>query len=897
MRYKYIELVGYAGIFNGMGLNQINIDFTKCVSNKIIIRGKNGSGKSTIINAINPNPESNDLFVPTMEARKTLGLINNGIEYIIRYIHPLNNNGTRGTTKGYISKFINGAMVELNPNGNISSCKDIIYEEFNLDSNYVTLSKLGSENRGLVDSRPAERKKLLNGIINSLEVYNGIYKNLSKKSSIYKTSINSLVYKIDSIGNEDAVKANLDSIEKQISSLEKEKSNTIEAVAAIKLKISDYERILQESAYDDIVSELKTITKDIEVNESKVNDQLETLHIDILKIDEFIKYLEDQASEIKTNLAIYNSKIPELLARREADYKDLQEKSERLNSLKSEFNYIDINEAIKKCKSIVESHKAIFDHIGITSIDLITKSEYDAAMNAFGYLLNQSKSLLSTYDIEDVAYVVNNISTIHSFISEATNLEKSNDKLLQERDILNRNITIYQTKREIASELVNRPKKCKIDDCPYIKSAFEADRDYPESKFNSMAIRLKEIEDVISKNNYIINKAKLYNNILIRINEMQRELDSKIEFMLKLPIDRNFKYTFFDRLINLDPFNDIAELYSYVDHANILDEYKTANEQLKIYETEYKVYESKNKIIDSMIDSINDLTLSTNHMAEEIDRINLDIVSNEQTLEELNKTILTVKGIKDKIELFIKPMKVRQTELIDIKSKLEIHTSAIQDLKIQLDGVNINLGQVESELRTLGNERDKLKHQLTLLDEYRNDLITYNDKYVKLEKIRYYSSPSTGIQTLFIEIYMNKIIMVANELLSLLFDGEFSLQPFIVNESEFRIPCIGDGLMHDDISSMSTAQKCMISMILSFSLLQQSATNYNIISLDEIDGGLDIVNRGLFINLLDRLMNMLKCEQCFIVSHNDELSTTAADLILLKNNSNQVYQGNIIWKY
>ena len=68
-------------------------------------------------------------------------------------------------------------------------------------------------------------------------------------------------------------------------------------------------------------------------------------------------------------------------------------------------------------------------------------------------------------------------------------------------------------------------------------------------------------------------------------------------------------------------------------------------------------------------------------------------------------------------------------------------------------------------------------------------------------------------------------------------------------------------------------------------------------SLDEIDGGLDTVNRGLFINLLDKLMNMLRCEQCFIVSHNDELNTTAADLILLKNNSNQVYQGNIIWKY
>ena len=212
MRYKWIELYGYAGFFNGMGLNQIKIDFTKCKTNKIIIKGSNGSGKSTLIKAINLNPDTNDNFIPNSEARKNICITDNGVDYIIRYIHPITNSG-RGTTRGFISKMINGQFVELNPNGNVTSCKDLIYEEFGLDSSFISLSSLSSENRGLVDAKPAERKKLINSIINTLEVYNGIYKNLSKKSSAFKQLISSLTYKIDYLGNEVHLTSKLQNIE------------------------------------------------------------------------------------------------------------------------------------------------------------------------------------------------------------------------------------------------------------------------------------------------------------------------------------------------------------------------------------------------------------------------------------------------------------------------------------------------------------------------------------------------------------------------------------------------------------------------------------------------------------------------------------------------------------
>lgn len=170
-------------------------------------------------------------------------------------------------------------------------------------------------------------------------------------------------------------------------------------------------------------------------------------------------------------------------------------------------------------------------------------------------------------------------------------------------------------------------------------------------------------------------------------------------------------------------------------------------------------------------------------------------------------------------------------------------------------------------------------------------------KYSKLDKIKYYSSPSTGIQTLFMELYMNKIISISNDLLGYLFNGEYMLQRFIINDSEFRIPCVSDRLMHDDISSMSTAQKSMISMILSFALLHQSSTKFNIIKLDEIDGALDTSNREYFTTLLDNLMRLLNCEQCFIVSHNNELNSYNCDLIILRNDTNENYAGNVIWKY
>ena len=897
MKYKWIELYGYAGIYNGMGLMQIKIDFSLCRTNKIIIRGSNGSGKSTLINAININPDSNDKFIPTEEARKNICLDDNGVLYLIRYIHPITNSG-RGTTRGYISKMVDGAFKELNPNGNISSCKEIIYDEFGIDSNYASLASLSSENRGLVDSKPAERKKLINSIINILDVYNGIYKNLTKKASTYRQLINSITYKIDYLGNPTQLVAKMHNIETRLASLEDEKVKTIETIASVKLRIAEYNNILKENNYADIVSQLKDIGSHIKILRSQVNKKMSDIGItDIDKIDLFGDFLSNQVIILESNVESMKSRLSEIISQREVEFRELQEKQQKLDGLQSEHNYIDIKEAVTKARKIIDDYGETFATIGFFNVDAFTKSEYDSAMESIKYLKDLAGSLAANHHQEDLIYVFNNEDAVRKGISSLQKMNKMLDTLFERKSAMEAEIAVFISKMDIIDQLETRPKKCTIDDCPYIKTAIETAKKYPKSKLSKLQADLDKIILSISNYKLDIDRYSEYKLILDDINAIRRELSQKMRFISKLPVAKNFEEGFIERAINLDPFSDIDMLYEYVDYGNIIDSYNLAKRQLIQYEAEYKIYEAKNDIIESILDNIESLRQKTDKLADQITEYDNSITDTQNKIARLKQAKTTVEALSEKIKSDLEPAEQKQTELQKIKETLDINMTEITKLQEDLSGLHLNLDSIDKDIKILSSQLDEIKHSLILIDDYKAELEDYNNKYKKIEKIRYYSSPSTGIQTLFMQLYMNKILSTANNLLAMLFEGEFTLKPFIVNDSEFRIPCVGNGLMHDDISSMSTAQKCMISMILSFSILHQSSTRYNIISLDELDGGLDTSNRSFFIDLLDKLMLMLNCEQCFMISHNNELNTSCADIIILKNNSGDIYDGNVIWQY
>ena len=132
MLLRRLRLVNYGGIYNGMGLYEIDIDFTRCKNRLILIKGDNGTGKSTIENALKPLPDENSSFIQGRDACKEIEYFDEftNIIYKIQFYHEYKSNGTRNT-KGYIQKIIvsTGNITELNPSGNIKSCTNGIYED------------------------------------------------------------------------------------------------------------------------------------------------------------------------------------------------------------------------------------------------------------------------------------------------------------------------------------------------------------------------------------------------------------------------------------------------------------------------------------------------------------------------------------------------------------------------------------------------------------------------------------------------------------------------------------------------------------------------------------------------------------------------------------------------
>ena len=108
MILRKLTLVNYGGIYNGMHLYDITIDFSKCKNRIIVLRGDNGSGKSTIESSLKPLPDSNGSFITGKTAMKEIEYFDEtaNIIYSIKFLHECKPNGDRCNVKGYFKKII-----------------------------------------------------------------------------------------------------------------------------------------------------------------------------------------------------------------------------------------------------------------------------------------------------------------------------------------------------------------------------------------------------------------------------------------------------------------------------------------------------------------------------------------------------------------------------------------------------------------------------------------------------------------------------------------------------------------------------------------------------------------------------------------------------------------------
>lgn len=904
MRFLYAKLTGYIGIYNGLGLESIEIDFSKAKNKICVISGPNGVGKSTINNALSILPDGNENFVPNRNASKYLKLTDGMNLYEILFTHLLDRNGNRTVSKASILK--NG--IELNSNGNIGSYKDIIMEEFNLDLNYLTLSKISGDNRGLADKRPAERKKILSSLISSLETYNSIYKNLNKKSNYYKSYINSLSSKMKNIGDEKNLRSTLDSIISRMQvmqmTIEQTKSQIIESKT--KVALIDPDGTMQND-YNNLKNNIESLENKSNANYITLSNYKSTLSLDYNSLE--YNQLDNAIELLRSDIEQYKQQEIKLVTEQTSLMSIISDTATELERIKVKLDKISCNDnnnlysEIKSYKEQIKNIEKELSVIGINDIDNISKEEISTTITILTKIISDIDSLYNLMDEEE--YQGNLNDNLNNMIAE------NNDTIMNMETLLKS----YQDKlfeliqnKSVISELSKRPSKCIIDTCPFIEKSKILFDEYGsikkvEEDIESINKNIESTEKTIEISRQTINKLNKWKDIQSRFHMITEYIQSNYAILNKFRISLDLldENRFESLLSKRYSFNNIRNLDNYTDTSNDIIQYKQIKEILNNLENEFKIQKNNNiikeeysKEYDDKQDQLNkaktdysknikDLKFIRDLLDKKEDDFN-SLKRYEELYDEWNNSQIIYNEAKEKIDSITKTF----NDSLEIITKISDMESLLKD-------------SVE-KLKPLEQQKKIVDSQITMLESFQKEYNEYKEKFIYIDKLKMYSSPtSDSIQAVFMSIYMDETLDMVNQLLAMIFNGQYKIMEYVINENEFRIPFIGNGLIVDDISSGSTSQVCIMGMIINLVLNNLGSSKFAIVSLDEIDGGLDQNNRYMFVDVLQKISDILAIDQLFIISHSVESALNSVDVILLSNseeytdlfqNANIIYQFN-----
>lgn len=884
---------GLKGIYSKSGKKEIIIDFTKCSHKIIYIIGKNGSGKSTLMSALHPFPDSPTMYIDKEIGEKEITYVHDGTYYNILIQYPVYANGTRAVSKAYIRETTPTGTVELNPNGTIGSYKDVLNTKFALDPNFISLSYLSTEDRGIVDKKPADRKKAVASLLESIEVYNEIHKTLSSKSTVMKSLMGTITNKINTIGDPNKLISQREAYKQRIKFLTDEKQELEKKISAAEatINILDPNNSLQ-TTYKNLIEELDELKNRITVLKFKEDLSIED-------VNELYISNKELLVGISKDIESYQNSINELLIDRDEDAKRIAIKTQKLNGLLSSSNIADLRKSIAEYKKKIFEYEKVFKEIGIDG-NCLTTDEYTTALSVLEDLRTSLTNIKSYADETALnlgsGAIIDNIPLAQMVIDSETRTNSMNNDIVKLRE----KVSYYTGLINNMVILKKRPAECKIDTCSFLTNAMEAMKEEPDKNLMICTEKIDKLKDEVAGSQEVHEGLKLALRVYNDLNNVLRNIKLNAGVLNKIPIGKKLLQgnTILERFRSGDQFNDIYDLYQYIEYANYFSMYNNDKKVLGDLEAEYRIIKSQESVVNDLQTEINELVKNTADIDNRIQDFNDKILSLqkqkvniESNIEGINNTIVRLKKLKE-----------CNNRKAEIESKINVLNDNISKISVEIDNINklnSRLNAIVSELNPLIDEQEKIKYQCNKLYEYQTEWEQYNQQYSIIEMLKKYSSPTKGgIQTIFMQLYMDKTLNMSNQLLQMMFGGELQLLPYVINENEFRIPVqnLSTNLITDDISNCSTSEKCMVAMIMSFILAFQGSNIYNIVRLDEIDGGLDQYNRSIFPQILNNIMGILNIDQCIIVSHASESDMSDVDIISLTPVSHETMKGNVIFQ-
>ena len=893
MRLLRLRLENYIGIYNGMGLSSIEIDFSKCIHKVLIIKGDNGTGKSTIFKALTPLADSSIDYIPDKTAIKEIAYETDFQTILNIKYESLVKDGIRRPTKCYLNRLNpDGSIENLNPSNNITTAKEVIYDVLGIDDNFITLSQLSANKKGLGGLKPSERKRYVNSIISSLAAFNSIHKLITTKSTVLKSIIDSYVTKLSQIGNiaivEDAIKKDTLALKE----LDNKKNGLISEIATIKAELSRLD------SSGNFLDDYKNLSMRKIILEKEIRDLPD---IEEYSEEKLIQYEKDMA-KYEANEEMLSSRAKELLDEESKINNNITELTIKLDSLYNKEHMDDLNSKIESTKKELESYKPYF-HLFKTYKD-ISEQDYETVKLVIEKFNSTVENIFQTYSETVRKESMNSLRTgKNEVVLDHTEILSGLEKQLEDLRTEKRDVEFLNNRSKDYNKI---PDDCNHkSDCPFIKDVVEAKNALrSRQSLYSLSTKINSTLDAIESAKNLAEENMIKTQCLYEMKSILEYIQSMSKIIRKFPgtesldsintlyhnIEHGIRLNF-ESVDKYQEFKNISTIVSALEED--LHSYESAKEKLISANAEIRILQEK---IDTDLKNLSTIRDSKLSIFAEIEKIR----SSKMEIEMVLDSIRYAKINKAKFE----EVSVELDEITNKIESMEKNTVLIKDLTDKLNRRASELSALQNtDLPAISKAIEENKYRMVLFEQYTRDSQEYAAKYNEVQMIKKYTSIH-GIQTVYMSVFMNSILNTTNTLLRLLFGGRFALQPFIINENEFNIPCAdSEGRVREDISLMSDSQLSMISMLISFVLLRNSSNRYNIIKLDEVDDNLDSMNRIQFSILIEQIMNDLGFDQCLIISHNNELDLSNTDIVILKMESQEMIDslynsgGNIVFSY
>lgn len=853
MKILRLNLKNFAHIFSGLGKYEIDLDFRSTHKTINVIIGKMGSCKTVILGHLQPFSSfgsldvrnQDEIILPEKDGRKILEVQDGDNYYTIKHTYLWKKD--HHMVKSFIAK--NGN--ELNPSGGVNSFKALVEVELGITPSFLVLTRLGSNVTNLIDMKAADRKSFMASMLSGAEIYSMLYKKLNEEMRTLNAQMALIVRKITSLsnGNVEDLKnqyhQTMDEIEDFTKDKESIQTSISEVEATIKVilngrSIEAYQAEMnlhkdESEKMKDLISEKENILKELKTSQKSVSDvakEIGSIESQLKTNEEMKLSLNDSWQKIQENL---NKLIEQRMLNSNRDQVDSLRKS-----------YMEVVDQIDSMRQELIDFKCPYNSGMI--------SELMEQINTINILINE----LSDYDNDSVIQILQKGPDSLKYASrqiEHLNLQK----LKLQAKINNFKFLGSYT----PDETLYVPPLCPTEDCPFYKT-------HPaiiQSKYDQFKVE-KEFQDIQIQINAIdvnIGRFSEYTLIYNKLSILKSLWSPAVNKLSELGVVRTTALTRVLSTLGDQVWYDHNKLMDILEKCKHRELYYTLTEKssaLKAELTNLSRYDSKEleEVIENQQNQSKSI-LNTLHKLED------DNKKLKEQKESLDKMYLELSSIVE-IEKEVEGMKNELVQLVRAYNSMNESLQTIYDKSHNLSDLKASLEVTNGRLQNLNAKFQKIQMTLNDISYAQKDYDALVDKQEALKYIVEAVSSNKGIPLVYIKLFLRDCKDTLNDLISDVFGDSIEVLDFIINENEFRIPYSINGSQVEDIAKASQGQKAIISLALSFALMRQAHSRWNIMLLDEMDGPLYKTDRSKFITILYKQLVAIDADQVFLISHN-----------------------------